>query len=58
MQHFQGLNYRYQQLTKWLQEGSRAPPPECFIIENRFGQPGVHENTRRLRGGGGPGIPS
>ncbi|HEX3940288.1 MAG TPA: TonB-dependent receptor [Acidobacteriaceae bacterium] len=51
MQHFQGLNYRYQQQIN----GCKGPgtSPECFIIENRFGQPGVHENNDGF-GIGGP----
>jgi hypothetical protein len=52
MTHFQGLNYRYEQSLNNCTNGP-STSPQCFIDENRFGQPGVHENNDGF-GVGGP----
>jgi len=52
MQRFQGLNYRYQQSLNGCADGP-STSTQCFIDENRYGQPGVHENNITF-GIGGP----
>jgi Carboxypeptidase regulatory-like domain len=55
MQHFQGLNYRYQQSLDHC--AGPETSEQCFIDENTFGQPGLHENNSAASVGGPVFIP-
>jgi hypothetical protein len=44
MQRFQGLNYRYQQQLNGCTDGA-STSPLCASLQDRYGQPGVHENN-------------
>lgn len=56
MNHFQGLNYRYQQSLAHCTSGA-STSPECYAIENTFGWPGVHMNNGSAAVGGPVVIP-
>ncbi len=56
MQHFQGLNYRHQQYVDGCVDGP-STSAKCFLDENLFGQPGVHENNDGFAVGGPVYIP-
>jgi hypothetical protein len=56
MNHFQGLNYRYQKsLAGCVNGGSTSP--ECYAIENEYGWPGTHMNNGSAAIGGPVYIP-
>ncbi|MDE1175045.1 MAG: TonB-dependent receptor [Edaphobacter sp.] len=52
MNHFQGLNYKYQKSVDNCYNGAKTSP-KCFLDENQFGYPGVHEHNAGF-GIGGP----
>jgi TonB dependent receptor len=56
MNHFQGLNYRYQQSLAGCVHGA-GTSPECFAIENQYGRPGTHMNNGSAAIGGPVYIP-
>jgi hypothetical protein len=43
LNHFAGLNYRYQQAINGCVKGP-STSPECYAIENQYGNPGTHAN--------------
>ncbi|RZU35423.1 carboxypeptidase-like regulatory domain-containing protein [Edaphobacter modestus] len=56
MNHFQGLNYRYQKsLANCVNGGSTSP--DCFAIENQYGWPGTNMNNGSAAIGGPVRIP-
>ena len=56
MNHFQGLNYRYQQSLAGCVNGA-STSPECYAIENQYGWPGTHMNNGAVALGGPVYIP-
>lgn len=56
MNHFQGLNYRYQQSLADCVNGA-GTSPECYAIENQYGWPGTHMNNGSAAVGGPVDIP-
>jgi Carboxypeptidase regulatory-like domain/TonB dependent receptor len=56
MNHFQGLNYRYQQSLAGCVHGA-STSPECYAIENQYGWPGTHMNNGSAAIGGPVYIP-
>jgi len=42
MQHFQGLNYRYEQAQNGCTSGDSSP--QCLLVKYEYGQPGTHMN--------------
>ena len=56
LNHFSGLNYRYQQATHGCVEGA-GTNPECYAIENEYGNPGTHANDGDAALGGPAYIP-
>jgi hypothetical protein len=56
MNHFQGLNYRYQQSLANCVNGA-STSPECYAIENQYGWPGTHLNNGAVALGGPVYIP-
>ncbi len=56
MNHFQGLNYRYQQSLANCVNGA-GTSPDCFAIENQYGWPGTHMNNGAVALGGPIYIP-
>jgi len=56
MNHFQGLNYRYQQSLAGCVDGA-GTSPECYAIENQYGWPGTHMNNGSAAIGGPVFIP-
>jgi Carboxypeptidase regulatory-like domain/TonB dependent receptor len=56
MNHFQGLNYRYQQSLAHCIHGA-STSPECYAIENTYGWPGTHMNNGSAAVGGPVYIP-
>jgi hypothetical protein len=56
MQRFQGLNYRYQQELNGCTNGANTSPL-CASLQDRYGQPGVHENNGSASIGGPVFIP-
>lgn len=56
MNHFQGLNYRYQQSLAHCVKGA-STSPECYAIENQYGWPGTHMNNGAVAIGGPVYIP-
>ena len=56
MQHFQGLNYRHEQYLDGCVNGP-STSAQCFLDENLYGQPGVHENNDGFAVGGPVFIP-
>jgi hypothetical protein len=56
MNHFQGLNYRYQQSLAGCVNGA-GTSPACYAIENQYGWPGTHMNNGSAAIGGPVFIP-
>jgi hypothetical protein len=56
MNHFQGLNYRYQQSLANCVNGA-STSPQCYAIENQYGWPGLHMNNGSGAVGGPVYIP-
>lgn len=56
LNHFSGLNYRYQQSLAGCVNGA-STSPECYRIENTYGQPGTHANNGEATLGGPVYIP-
>jgi hypothetical protein len=56
MNHFQGLNYRYQQSLAGCANGA-STSPQCYAIENQYGWPGTHMNNGAVAVGGPVSIP-
>ncbi|MBT9332653.1 TonB-dependent receptor domain-containing protein [Paracidobacterium acidisoli] len=56
MNHFQGLNYRYQQSLANCVNGA-STSPQCYGIENQYGWPGTHMNNGAAAIGGPVYIP-
>ena len=56
MNHFQGLNYRYQQSLAGCVNGA-STSPECYAIENEYGWPGTNMNNGSAAIGGPVYIP-
>jgi hypothetical protein len=55
MNHFQGLNYRYQKSLANCPNGHSSP--ECFAINNQYGWPGTNLNNGSAAIGGPVSIP-
>jgi hypothetical protein len=56
MNHFQGLNYRYQESLANCVNGP-STSPQCYAIENQYGWPGTHMNNGSAAIGGPVYIP-
>lgn len=56
LNHFSGLNYRYQQQLAGCVNGA-STSPECYNIENTYGNPGTHANNGDAALGGPVYIP-
>jgi Carboxypeptidase regulatory-like domain len=56
LNHFSGLNYRYQQAIHGCSNGP-STSPECYAIENQYGNPGTHANDGDAALGGPVVIP-
>ena len=56
LNHFSGLNYRYQQQSHGCVNGP-STSPECYAIENEYGNPGTHANDGDAALGGPVYIP-
>jgi Carboxypeptidase regulatory-like domain len=56
LNHFSGLNYRYQQSLADCVNGA-ATSPACYVIENTYGNPGTHANNGDAALGGPVYIP-
>jgi hypothetical protein len=56
MNHFQGLNYRYQESLAGCVNGP-STSPRCYAIENQYGWPGTHMNNGAVAIGGPVSIP-
>lgn len=56
LNHFSGLNYRYQQSLAGCVNGA-STSPECYDIENTYGNPGTHANNGDAALGGPVYIP-
>lgn len=56
LNHFSGLNYKYQQSLAGCVNGA-ATSPACYNIENTFGNPGTHANSGDAALGGPVYIP-
>jgi hypothetical protein len=56
MNHFQGLNYRYQQSLAGCVNGA-GTSPDCYAIENQYGWPGTNMNNGSAAIGGPVFIP-
>jgi hypothetical protein len=55
MQHFQGLNYRYQLANAGCTNGNSSP--KCLAVKDQYGQPGTHMNLYAGTVGGPVFIP-
>jgi hypothetical protein len=56
LNHFQGLNYRYQQSLAHCVNGADTSP-DCYAIENQYGWPGTNMNNSSAAIGGPVFIP-
>jgi hypothetical protein len=56
LNHFEGLNYRYQQTQAGCTAGA-GTSPACYTIENQYGNPGTHANDGDAALGGPVYIP-
>lgn len=56
LNHFAGLNYRFQQQQTGCVNGA-STSPECYALENTFGNPGTHANSGDAALGGPVYIP-
>lgn len=56
LNHFSGLNYRYQQSLADCVNGA-GTSPACYAIENTYGNPGTHANNGDAAVGGPVYIP-
>ncbi|MGA8530102.1 MAG: TonB-dependent receptor, partial [Acidobacteriaceae bacterium] len=56
LNHFSGLNYRYQQSLHDC-AGGAGSSPECYALENEYGNPGTHANDGDAALGGPVYIP-
>lgn len=56
MNHFQGLNYKYQESQAGCVNGS-STNPNCRVIEDNYGWPGTHMNNGSVAVGGPIFIP-
>ena len=56
LNHFSGLNYRYQQSLAGCVNGASSSP-QCYAIENTYGNPGTHANNGDAALGGPVYIP-